>query len=235
MLARPLYLEVELGLKHLYDCNNTEMGQIIALHTLYAGSQWLEADDGGERPSSEPTQADEGSHSRWCEFVDQLIAYMRMKTAVSRPVDGCEPTQMEEGLHSRLRERLDQILVHGGRETETLSSDDDDLPELTTGSKDCDLYERQIHELFAAVRFQVSPNDFAYKIEIAKKRAIRAQGKATKSRRTTDNRPGLPSPTVNAEAGVHLGNRGTWWSPTEPLDPPQTTSTRSVRLIDEAN
>ena len=178
MLARPLYLEVELGLKHLYDCNNTEMGQIIALHTLYAGSQWLEADDGGERPSSEPTQADEGSHSRWCEFVDQLIAYMRMKTAVSRPVDGCEPTQMEEGLHSRLRERLDQILVHGGRETETLSRDDDDLPELTTGSKDSDLYQRQIHELFAAVRFQVSPHYVAIKIEIAKKNSKKSPGQS---------------------------------------------------------
>ena len=48
---------------------------------------------------------------------------------------------------------------------------------------------------------------------------------ALSAKRMTDNHPGLPSPTVNAEAGVHLANRG-GCEPTTPLDAPQITSTR---------
>ena len=157
------------------DCNLAENEQLVALYSLYAESQCLEADDGSDSSGSKPTLV---SGSRWCKFLDQLIAYVRMKTAVGGESYGCEPTQMEEGRHSRLRERLDQILVHGAPQTETLSSDDDDMPELTHPSKADDMYKLRIHELFAAVRFQVSPSEFAYSPANAKKKSKKSPGQS---------------------------------------------------------
>ena len=70
------------------DCNLAENEQLVALYSLYAESCWWEADDGSDSSGSEPTLL---TDSCWSKFLDQLIAYVRMKTAVGGESYGCEP------------------------------------------------------------------------------------------------------------------------------------------------